>query len=373
MLFKGKKTLLASLLVGALAGGSYTALADEATKEYIEILVDGAGLDKESAMNNAYQNAVKQAVGLYIDAETLIDNNQEVKDKILTHSRGIIDKVEVISDQNDDGIYRVEILAQVIKQELEEKVKPISSDKASFNIDGESLVAAKASKEQQEADAKAILEEIALYIKEESINWIDFTIDGSPRVSNNHDYVEVDVLATYDFDKYLSIMEKPIEMLEQIALSKTQAVTQAENMNSPIPFRGFSSFPSGNYFLIEKWKSNNHQQRKWTFYELPINCDLDLYKIPSFRTFSNNRKITINVEIKSKDNETISLGFKNLNDNYNISQAYYKNCAIAHDIKSLDDTNHHVFFTQKPIKTTIRIPIEPNQIADIDSVEISVN
>lgn len=376
MLFKGKKTLLAGLLAGALAGGgSYTALADEATKEYIEILVDGAGLDKESAMNNAYQNAVKQAVGLYIDAETLIDNNQEVKDKILTHSRGIIDKVEVISDQNDDGIYRVEILAQVIKQELEEKVKPISSDKTSFNIDGESLVATKISKEQQEADAKAILEEIESYIMKESINWLDFSIDGETRLSDNNDYIEVDVLINNNFDNYLKGIKKPLEMLDQIAISKKEIIStlppEYKTANSAnirtrkdfsIPFDSITNIKPG--IAIEVWRSQNYNQRKWIYYELPVDCSLK----KSSSSFNIKKEV-----ISNSDKTPIALNFAKVNHSPKIQNSYYgKFCFVSHDLLRYGGSDF-IEVTKKPIKMTIKTPVDLDQISDIGSVEISVN
>jgi hypothetical protein len=53
------------------------------------------GVDANAALLNAYSNAVQQALGLYVDAETLVQNDAIVRDKILTYSKGFIQEVTI--------------------------------------------------------------------------------------------------------------------------------------------------------------------------------------------------------------------------------------------------------------------------------------
>jgi|LSQX01.2.fsa_nt_gb hypothetical protein len=350
---------------------SFSLFAQEnLTKESIEILVGGAGLDEESAMNNAYQNAVKQAVGMYIDAETLVNNDEVVKDKILTHSRGIIDKVDVVSSSDDNGIYRVEILAHVIKKELEERVKPVFSDKVSISIDGDSLVAAAVTKEKNEKDALVLLEETISYINDEFLNWIDFSILGEPRVSESNDYIEIDVVAVLDFDKYSKIMQKPIDILEQISESKLDAISKASALNETLftdrerVFSANVKSTDSNFFLVERWISSNGLQRKWTFYKLPIECTLN-------REYLNKLKFTINAEVKSKSNEILALGFQEVNMPRKI-QSGYGNCVVSHDLEKYFPSSS-IYVKQDNAVYKIQIPIEPNQLKDVSNIEIFIN
>ena len=52
---------------------------------------------------NAYSNAVQQALGLYVDAETLVQNDQIVQDKILTYSKGFIQEVTTVKQSQANG------------------------------------------------------------------------------------------------------------------------------------------------------------------------------------------------------------------------------------------------------------------------------
>ena len=161
-------------------------------------------------------------------------------------------------------------------------------------------------------------------------------------------------------------------MIEQISLSKFTAISQSKREGGAIylNFRNnnfsvqFNEFPRS-YFLIEDWVNSDKTQRKWTIYETPIDCNLSIPK--------NSYQVTINAELKSSDNKTLALGFSKIYYGHKLgSRLSNRSCVIAHDLRNADGSFGDIYFMDKD-KTTIKIPIEPNQIADIDSVEISVN
>lgn len=115
--------------------------------EKISIVVQGVGLNQDAALRNAYNNAIQQAIGVYVDAETIAKNDQIIKDQVLTHSRGLIKEFEKISESNEDGLSRVTIRASVFRQPLLEKVEPVLESVMEF--DGANLHAGLATKKSK--------------------------------------------------------------------------------------------------------------------------------------------------------------------------------------------------------------------------------
>lgn len=57
-----------------------------------KVMAEGMGMTADEALKDAFRNAVRQVVGAVIDANTLIENDEIVEDKILTYSGGFINK-----------------------------------------------------------------------------------------------------------------------------------------------------------------------------------------------------------------------------------------------------------------------------------------
>ena len=79
----------------------------------VVVVAEGVGLDPDGALKNAFVQAVRQVVGAYVDAETLVKNDQLVHDKVLTFSRGLVSAYQKISERKRDGLSRVTIRATV--------------------------------------------------------------------------------------------------------------------------------------------------------------------------------------------------------------------------------------------------------------------
>ena len=89
-----------------------------AQPDIVEVVAQGMGTDANAALLNAYSNAVQQALGSYVDAETLVQNDQIVRDKILTYSKGFIEKVDIVSQNQANGLFEVKIRAKVKRQQF---------------------------------------------------------------------------------------------------------------------------------------------------------------------------------------------------------------------------------------------------------------
>jgi tetratricopeptide (TPR) repeat protein len=137
------------------ASGTDTTTAGAGTNDIVEVVAQGMGTDQNSALLNAYSNAVQQALGLYVDAETMVKNDQIVRDQILTYSKGFIQKVDIVSQNQASGLFQVNIRAQVKRQKLMEQAKV--NNIALKSVDGASLHGQVLTQVKQEEDAKALL------------------------------------------------------------------------------------------------------------------------------------------------------------------------------------------------------------------------
>jgi hypothetical protein len=62
----------------------------EAATSLKKITVVGLGVSPDAAEKQAITDAVRQAVGTYIDSDTLVQNEEVIKDRILTVSNGFV-------------------------------------------------------------------------------------------------------------------------------------------------------------------------------------------------------------------------------------------------------------------------------------------
>lgn len=140
-------------------GGSKTqAEADD--DDTVKVQGRGFGATKEAALKDAYRDAIERAVGLYVDAETVAENDQIVKDQILTQSNAYItDYRELGVEETDDGRVQLRILATVKKRALTTKLSGVMpTQTATFNSVGLKNVHAQlTTKKKRAADAAALL------------------------------------------------------------------------------------------------------------------------------------------------------------------------------------------------------------------------
>lgn len=90
-----------------------------------EIVVTGIGTDPDRAVQNAFSQAIEQVVGLLVESETVIKNDELIHDDILTFSRGYVEKYEVIRRWQEDGLHHAKIRAVVARDKLIGKLREI--------------------------------------------------------------------------------------------------------------------------------------------------------------------------------------------------------------------------------------------------------
>lgn len=90
--------------------------------DVVKVRGKGMGANKTEALKDAYRDAVERAVGLFVDAEQMVKNDEILKDQVLTQSNAYIEKYDLVKESEADGLVHVDILAVVRKSALVTKV-----------------------------------------------------------------------------------------------------------------------------------------------------------------------------------------------------------------------------------------------------------
>lgn len=88
-------------------------IALSADRDFVSVKGTGTGITETEALKDAYRDAVETAVGLYVDAEQMVKNDEIVEDKILTQSNAYIESYDVLKKSTANGVCTIKILAKV--------------------------------------------------------------------------------------------------------------------------------------------------------------------------------------------------------------------------------------------------------------------
>jgi len=186
-----------------------------------EVVAEGVGLTPEAALKDALRNAVRQAVGMVVDAETLVKNDELIKDKVLTYSDAVVPWHEKISEKKEDELFRTSIVAKVQRRSLITKLK--AANITVKQVDGASLGGLIDTKMEAERNAVALVQRDLEGYPE---NCFQAVIVGEPKLAEkgradaNEAALRIDVQIKTNRDAYQAFVSKLQKTLEAIALDK---------------------------------------------------------------------------------------------------------------------------------------------------------
>ena len=136
------------------------------------VTASGQGIDAAEALQNALKAAVEQAVGILVDAQTIVINEKQIEEEILTFSSGYVERYDKVTESKaPSGIVNIKIRAVVRRDRLLERLK--SNKPASALVSGANLFAEVKTKEASAVDAtemlKRELKELTLGLLEASV------------------------------------------------------------------------------------------------------------------------------------------------------------------------------------------------------------
>jgi hypothetical protein len=186
------------------------------------VFAEGVGTTKEEALKDAFRAAVRQVVGEVVDGETLVKNEELVKDQVLTYSDGFIPEHKVTSEKRDNGLFRVGIRAKVQRRGVIMKLK--SANIAIKEVDGQSLGGLIESRREAQQNALALLRHELEGCPEDQVQ---VRLDGKPKLVEaderneaGREVLQIDLELSVDRNAYTIFSEKLQKTLHAIALEK---------------------------------------------------------------------------------------------------------------------------------------------------------
>ena len=224
-----------------------------------EVVGEGVGSSADQALKDAFRNAVRQVVGAYVDAETLVKNDELVEDKILTYSNGFIKNFSEVegSKKVQGGIYRVKIKAVVETGSVIAKLK--ASNISIKEVDGKGLFAEVVSKMDSEKDAAALLKKSFEGFPRSCLK---IEVMGEPKLLEKSDTkatVLIQIEVSVDPKAYKAFSSKLQTVLEKLVSekkSKGQFLVKAKEHNIQGRGKWFEVWNGGIETHFKKWMPN---------------------------------------------------------------------------------------------------------------------
>lgn len=220
---------------------------DDATRT---VVADGVGLTPEEALKDAFRSAVRQVVGEVVDAETLVKDDQLVKDQVLTYSDAYIPKHTKISERNEGGLFRITIRAVVERRKLVIKLK--AANVALKGVDGQSVFGNIVSQLENEKDAAALLRNSLEGFPQ---NCITAEVVGEPKIVQKDDQkatLRFEVQVRPDLNAYKNFATRLQRTLQSVAKDHGQFAIPFERKTAPdVPeFEWFRSVDPSGYWMV---------------------------------------------------------------------------------------------------------------------------
>jgi hypothetical protein len=190
---------------------------DELTHEAV-----GTGTTGDEAIRDALRNAVRAAVGVLVDGEVLIKQEDVISDKVLTYSDGFVSSYDVLKRDQKDGLVTIRIRAHVERRKLlaDLRTAGVALDAA----DGKGLVAsALTRKEALETEASLVKKTFGalpnlLVAEVQPPTALDYDVDTQR--------LPLSITVRVDRAKYFEFAEKFDSVLSKMSLAHGSVILQ---------------------------------------------------------------------------------------------------------------------------------------------------
>lgn len=202
----------------------------EALEGEKKIVADGYGATPDLALEKALQNAVEQAAGAYVSSITEIENDEIVKDEVLSLSHGFIKEHRKLSESKFDDEYKVVVAAIIVEKQMIKSLEAsgvkvkyqtsgmVSDLKAWDKMKNDELQMAKALFDVHQMKDYGIIWNYRLYMEEPQRQGTKYTVKGRVSATTNSNYS----IEFYNLKKILAELAlETEEMKYQIPVTHT--------------------------------------------------------------------------------------------------------------------------------------------------------
>jgi hypothetical protein len=193
------------------------------------VTAEGQGSSEKLAIESAIRQAVRQVIGVLIDSQTLIKNDELIEDKIIAYSHGYIDSWEKISASDSEGIYSVKIKAVVQRREIQLKLKEhrvevtTSFDGEKFFDASQNKLAIKTNRKQTREKANELLQQALKDLPK--LLRVEVQKPHAGDYNPDLEQLQLRLKLSVDAKQYEIVQKRLVNVLEEVALAKTTEVT----------------------------------------------------------------------------------------------------------------------------------------------------
>ena len=287
------------------------------------VAVEGIGKTEASAKKAAFREAIQKVVGVLIDANTQVKNEEIIKDEVLEYSGGFISKSEILSSKKDDeGLVRLKVKCVVEKTQVKKRLEDLKV--LTVDLNGSGIAEKEMTKEEMRKDAakfvnKALEERKKCYklIVPSNVNDLEKTKD---------DKLVIPVEVSLDAEMVKKWNSNWIPALKKLASDECSEILRYKKnhlntLDANSKFEPFNSAVSSKKELIMKVAETVTKDGsvKWLGLKIPVNIsDLKDLKTPdkfgyeSFRSFAYNlndvcSSASLTLELLDKEMNTVSI------------------------------------------------------------------
>ncbi len=185
-------------------------------------IAEGTGTDATEALREALRAAVRQAVGVYVDSETLTAKDDVVTDRIITYSDAFVARYEELSRSTVDGLVTVRISADIQARKLTEELRKVKV--GTVDVVGQDLVAAAITgKEAKDAAADLVrgkFEKLLNVLVARSLPFKPLDYDAETR------RLTVAFMLEADEKRYRAFLDEMLPLLDQAALAQSRLLVR---------------------------------------------------------------------------------------------------------------------------------------------------
>jgi len=206
-------------------------------KDVQTVIAEGVGLSRDEALKDAFRAAVQQVVGTVVDAETLVKNDELIKDQVLTYSDAYVPQHKIVGERQEAGLVRMKIQATVKRRSLVMKLK--AANITTKAIAGQSMFGDIVSELDAEQNARALVEKA---LEGFPLNCLTAEVVDKPElVERDSDKATIRILMSFqaDLEAYDAFCKRLENALDGVALEKGEFSLTAgpaeQDRNTKIP------------------------------------------------------------------------------------------------------------------------------------------
>lgn len=264
-----KKLLLALLSVFTVSGIVFAEAPEtgivKANKDFVTVISQGEGSNRQAALEQAWTDAVRIAVGMVLSAKSNV-NNEELSENIITHSRGVIEDFDILQENKKGSRTQVFIQARVRREILRDEANKYSEAQVVKADTGRAVkaqmddTAKDTTKSNKTASGVTLLKEVFDSYGPEDF----FSATLNPKIQydkkTKKPYIQINEKFNQDLF-WKEFLPRVREALEGIALKKEKKFYSKEvrQANQQLPKVGYAVNISG----LNDGDYNSHQKKPY--------------------------------------------------------------------------------------------------------------